>query len=180
MKRTHIVVSYPRSGSHYFQLAWKQKNKKHIQCVRSHKEIQNTLFDNTIIIGLIRDPIEAISSRILITQTHEKFFDTVENATEFAISEYINIYKFIVDRSDFIIDLSDFKKIDKLIDCISDSGSTLIDEDKIVSAINRIPKYSPTFLDHEDYDITVNSLKDYDLSHCYSIYKDAYSKRLVV
>lgn len=181
MSNKHILVSYPRSGSNYFQLAWRQKTKKHIDCIRSSKVLASVhQSDSLSVIGLTRDPIEAIPSRFLITQTHEKFIGTSKDALEFSISEYIKIYKFIIEVSEYIIDLSDFTNIDKIIEHISGLESNPIAVDQINDRISKIHNYSPSFTEHEDYENAKNILKTYDLSECYALYDLAYSKRLVV
>jgi hypothetical protein len=180
-KSKYLIVSYPRSGSNYFQLAWKQKNKQHARCIRTSKTIASIPEDNfLIIIGLIRNPIDAVSSRILISQTHETFFGTEQDARDFAISEYIKIYQFILDKASFIVDLSNFDQIDRIIETISNLDSNPINKDQIVNSINAINNYSSSFVEHKDYEKVKNILKSYDLEACNDLYNRAYQKRLMV
>lgn len=177
----HVVVSYPRSGSNYFQLAWKEKNKEYIGCIRTSEMINSVMDDSSlIVIGLIRNPIESITSRVLISKTHEKFFQKDENAIDFALSEYKAMYQFIVDRADFIVDLSNFDQIDKIIETISKSGHAPINEDNIQNSLNNIKNYSPSFVVHEDYEKVKNVIKSHDLETHDKLYNLAYKKRLMI
>jgi hypothetical protein len=178
MKSDYIIVSYPRSGSNYFELSWKEKNKQHIDCLRSSKlayEIEKD--EKTKIIGLIRNPVEAISSRIIIGKTHEP---TPIIETDFAIEEYIKIYHFIIKNADFIVDISDLDKIDKIIETISGLTSKPINTDVIKEKLNNMSNYSPTFVNNDYYEPTVNILKNTDTELCQALYEIAYAKRLMV
>jgi hypothetical protein len=178
MKSDYIIVSYPRSGSNYFQLSWKEKNKQHIDCLRSSKlayEIEKD--EKTKIIGLIRNPVEAISSRIIIGKTHEP---TPIIEADFAIEEYIKIYHFIIKNADFIVDISDLDKVDKIIETISGLTSEPVNHDRIKDKLNNIPDYSSSFVNHEDYQSTINILQNMDTELCQALYDIAYAKRLMV
>jgi len=181
LKSNHVIVSYPRSGSNYFQLAWKEKNDEYIRCVRTYEMIKPIIENSSlIVIGLIRNPVDSITSRVLIHKTHEKFFKNEQSEIDFALSEYIKIYKFIIDRADFIVDLSSFNQIDKVIETISSSEQTLVNKDNIYSGLNDIQNYSPSFIGHEDYERVRNVIKKQDLETHNSLYNLAYKKRLVV
>jgi hypothetical protein len=179
MKSDYVIVSYPRSGSNYFQLSWKEKNKQHIDCLRSSKLAYKIEKDEkTKIIGLIRTPINAISSRIIIGKTHETAFGKVK--TDFAIEEYIELYHFIIKNADFIVDISDLDKVDKIIETISGLNSEPVNTDRIKEKLDNMSNYSPTFANHEDYESIINILKDIDTELCHALYDIAYAKRLMV
>ncbi len=181
MRSEHLLVSYPRSGSNYFQLAWREKNKQHLECLRTSKLVYELSKENDKkIIGLIRNPIDAIASRVLISNTHENTFGTQEEMIKFSISEYIMIYHFIVKSADYIVDISDLDKIDKVIETISGVLSDPVNNDVIKDKLNQIPDYSTTFLSHEDYEAILNTVKSMDLELCQALYEIAYSKRLMV
>jgi hypothetical protein len=180
-KSKHLIVSYPRSGSNFFQLAWKEKNNEHIQCIRTSQMIKTIEEDNSLkIIGLIRNPIDSITSRILINKTHEKFFEKDETAISFALSEYAKIYQFIIDRADFVVDLSNFDKIDIIIETILNSSSTAADQENIKNSLNNIKNYSPSFISHEDYDSVRKVTESHDLKIQNNLYRLAYRKRMMV
>jgi hypothetical protein len=181
IKTKHILVSYPRSGSNYFQLAWKEKNKQHIECLRSSRLIYKIEKDEKVkIIGLIRNPLEAISSRILMDKTYKNGLNVEDSVIDFSVEEYIKIYKFIINNADFIVDTSELKNVDKLIEFISGISSVQISNDEIKNRLINIPYYSYSFVGHEDYETTVNSLKNVDIELCQVLYHEAYAKRLVV
>jgi hypothetical protein len=177
----HVIVSYPRSGSNYFQLAWKDKNKQHVECLRSSKLIYKiSKNDNKKIIGLIRNPVDAISSRVLIGRTHENTSGTEEDMVKFSISEYIMIYHYIIKNAHFIVDISDLSKVDKLVETISGLQSSPIDQGILQNKLNNIPNYSASFVGHKDYDATIDIVKNMDIELCQALYDIAYSKRLMV
>jgi len=181
LKSNHVIVSYPRSGSNYFQLAWKEKNDEYIRCFRTYEMIKPIIENSSlIVIGLIRNPVDSITSRVLIYKTHEKFFKNEQSEIDFSLSEYIKIYKFIIDRADFIVDLSSFDQIDKVIETISSSEQTLVNKDNIDSGLNNIQNYSPSFIGHEDYERVRNLIKKQDLETHNALYNLAYKKRLMV
>jgi hypothetical protein len=180
-KSKYLIVSYPRSGSNYFQLAWKEKNNEHIQCIRTSQMIKTIAEDSSLkIIGLIRNPIDSITSRILINQTHEKFFKKDETEINFAISEYTKVYQFIIDRADFVVDLSNFDQIDKIIETVLNSSSTAVDQENIKNSLNNIKNYSPSFIGHKNYEDIRKVIESHDLKIHNSLYALAYRKRIVV
>lgn len=177
----HLLISYPRSGSNYFQLAWREKTKQNLDCLRSLKMVYEIPKDNTKkIIGLIRSPIEAITSRVLIFKTYENLFDTEEHVYDFSISEYIKFYHYIIKNSDFIVDNSDLKNIDKLVDTISGLSTDPLDNYIVKNKLRKIPYYSTTFVAHRDYESTYNTISSMDIELCQALYEIAYSKRLMV
>jgi hypothetical protein len=181
MRSEHLLVSYPRSGSNYFQLAWREKTKQHIECLRSSKMVYGISEDNDKkIVGLIRSPIEAITSRILIVKTHEYTAGTEYDVVKFSISEYVKIYHYIVKNADYIVDISDLDKIDKLVETISGVLSDPVDDDVIKDKLKQIPDYSTTFVAHKDYEAILSTVKGMDLELCQALYEIAYSKRLMV
>jgi hypothetical protein len=181
LKSNHIIVSYPRSGSNYFQLAWKEKNDEYIRCIRTYDMVEPIIKNSSlIIIGLIRNPIDSITSRVLIHKTHEKFFKNEQSEIDFALSEYIKMYQFILDRADFIVDISSFDQIDKVIETISNSEQTIVNKNNIDDGLNGIQNYSPSFIGHEDYERVRNVIKKCDLEVHNTLYNLAYKKRLMV
>lgn len=181
LKSRHVIVSYPRSGSNYFQLAWKEKNNEYIRCIRTSEMIKHIVEDSSlIVIGLIRNPIDSITSRILISKTHEKSFEKDESAINFALSEYIKMYEFVINRADFIVDLSNFDKIDKIIETILNSGNTPMNEENIKNSLSNIENYSPSFISHDDYKKFKYIVKNHDLETQNKLYSLAYNKRLMV
>jgi hypothetical protein len=159
-------------------LSWKEKNKQHIDCLRSSKlayEIKKD--EKTKIIGLIRNPVDAISSRIIIKKTHEPS-PIIE--ADFAIEEYIQIYHFIIKNADFIVDISDLDKVDKIIETISGLTSEPVNHDRIKDKLNNMPNYSASFVNNDYYEPTVNILKNMDTELCQALYEIAYAKRLMV
>jgi hypothetical protein len=90
------------------------------------------------------------------------------------------IYHFIVKSADYIVDISDLDKIDKLVETISGVLSDPVNDDVIKDKLNQIPDYSTTFVAHEDYEAISNTLKSMDLELCQALYDISYSKRLMV
>jgi hypothetical protein len=180
LKYQHVLVSYPRSGSNYFQLAWKEKNKESLECIRTSNRLEQ-IQEGKKIIGLIREPLDSISSRFLITETHENNYNlSKEVRVEYAVSEYIKIYEFLNKEAEFLVSILDFVKIDKVINTIYGKNSDPVNQEAIKDKLGRIGKYSTTFVEHENYQMARDLVQQYDLSVCKRLYKDLYQKRLMV
>jgi hypothetical protein len=176
-----VLYSYPRSGSNYFQEAWIQKTQTAIPCFRETKMIKHVLENYELItLALIRDPIESIASRALISVEHEKNDLTLNNYIDYSISEYKKIYQIILDNAKYIININDFDKIDMIIDKIYNKKMIAIDEDLINNNLSKIPKYSPTFKEHDQYEELLQIVGTKDIEECYFLYWAANEKRIMV
>lgn len=181
MINKHILISYPRSGSNYFQLAWKQKTNKYIPCFRTSKHVRHVFSSHDVEkIALIRNPVDSISSSLLIGIVHEDKMLPFEHMVEYSISEYEKIYELILKDADYIIDISDFNKIDKIINYIYKKDLKNTDEDKIINDLNEIKKYSRTFIKNEQYPEIKDIVMKENLEKSVELYNLAYIKRLVV
>jgi hypothetical protein len=177
----YVLYSYPRSGSNYFQEAWIQKTQTAIPCFRETKIIKNILENyNFITLALIRDPIDSIASRTLISIEHEKTKVSLDDFINYSILEYKKIYQIILDNAKYIININDFDKIDMIIDKIYNKKMIAIDEDLINNNLSKIPTYSPTFKEHDQYEELLQIVGTKDIEECYFLYWAANEKRIMV
>jgi hypothetical protein len=109
MSNLPFLVTFPRSGSHYFDELAYQKEKIHIE--KSHSV--DSLFDKNNqkqrkIITIVRDPRDSITSYIANEQSS---FTSTSEKTKIRIhqimSEYILINNFLYEYADYVIDFND-------------------------------------------------------------------------
>jgi hypothetical protein len=106
------LVTFPRSGSHYFDRLIYEKAKFHIE--RSH--IVNHLFDKNNnktrrIITIARDPKESIHSLLAL----HKFLSNQDRQINETLTEYILLYSFLYENADYVIDFKDLVEYPDLV-----------------------------------------------------------------
>ena len=114
MKNIPYLVTYPRSGSHYFDDLVYKEAKIHIK--KSH--FVNLLFDKNnnkkrTILTIARDPKDTINSLIAAeTQDLPKKMNPhfINNKFNKIITSYILLYSFLCDYADYVIDFNDLIK----------------------------------------------------------------------
>lgn len=181
MINKHLLICYPRSGSNYFQIAWTQKTNKHIACFRASKHIKHVIDSPDIEkIAIIRNPIDSIASSLLIGIVHEDRGLSFEEMIKYSIEEYETIYDIILNRADYIIDISDFDDLDKIINYICKKDIGKINKQNITNKLDSMKKYSKTFIDHAEYSNIKEIMMLQNLETCKKLYSLAYEKRLVV
>lgn len=184
MKYIPHLVTYPRSGSHYFdELIYKEIN---IHIEKSHTV--DSLFDKNnkkekAVITIVRDPIDSIASAV--AYEHSKFtsFNWVVSDTRVSqiVTEYILMYNFLYDHADYIIDFNDLvknpeavtKRMLELLE-ISQEDRSLFDRTRNVYA----KEYLPSSQKLPFYD--KNRLDQFNMGLCYFYYNRLLEKRIKV
>jgi hypothetical protein len=176
------LLTYPRSGSHYFDDILYEEEKIHF--TKSH--FLDELFDknnNKIrkIITISRDPVDSISSYVglyngfgLYPVGHEYLFQE-------KITEYVLMYSFLCEHADYVIDFNDLlqhpkpviKKILKLLD-INKNKYNIFDN----NIIPRHENFKPSSKSLPHYDKSM--LDNFDLSLCYYYYYKLLEKKIIV
>jgi c-di-GMP-related signal transduction protein len=173
------LLTYPRSGSHYFDDILYKEAKIHF--TKSH--YLDELFDKNnnkqrAIITIARDPIDSISSYLAI-------FPLDVMGQEFLpaekITEYVLMYSFLCENSDYVIDFNDLIKypesvIKKVLDLlnISEKEYSIFDRNIIPKHKRFIP--SSKSLSHYNKNI----LDDFDIDLCYFYYHKLLEKKVVI
>ena len=170
------LVTYPRSGSHYFDREFYKKAKFHIE--RSH--VVNHLFNKDhgkekIIITIARDPKESILSLISLKQ----FYNFRPEDINELVSNYILIYSFLYEHCDYIIDFNDLVAypeivVDKMMNILN------INENNYTNFVTKTNYDSKNFLESAKgvpvYGDT--ELNDFNLDDCYFYYNRLLSKKV--
>ena len=171
----YVLGSFPRSGTNYFEKAWKQKTGKKIVVFRLSKYIEVLSKQEGLeIISTIREPLSSLVSRTMI-YLHEDSQQPIEQTIDKSVIDYINIYKAIIDGSHHIIDISKFDHLDYIIDDITKKENKKIDKNKINEELDSMDRYSRTFIGHEEYQKILGWVTEYDLTECKDLYWKAYS-----
>lgn len=100
------LITYPRSGSHYFAKLVYEKTMFNIQ--RSHTV--NISFDNNnnktkTIVTIARDPKDSIVS--LIALELGRGFNMTDTRINEIITNYILLYNFLFQEADYVVDFND-------------------------------------------------------------------------
>jgi len=173
-EKTYVLWSYPRSGTNYFERAWKQKTGKNITVFRTpgYADVLSKQ-DNLEIISTIREPFASLVSRTMIYY-HEPAHRPIEETIWYSIESYKKIYTSITNVSDHIIDMSCFDNLDLIIDKITGKENKKINKEQIDRSLDNIGQYSKTFIGHEDYEKFSEWVTKYNISYCKELYSKAY------
>ena len=173
------LLTYPRSGSHYFNDMLYKEAK--INFNKSHYIDQ--LFDKNnnkmrIIITIARDPVETLTSYLALTAINERNHEYIVSER---ITEYVLMYSYLCNNVDYVIDFNDLIKYPK--DLI-EKLLNLLDIDKYHDkSFNRdvIAKYrgfistSKTLAAYQK-----NILDGYNLDSCYFYYNKLLEKKIII
>ena len=172
------VLTYPRSGMHFFIDTLYEMEK--IYFSRSH--FLKELFDKDnnkqrIIITIARDPIDSISSYLAIDNgSLADEFLTIQRETD-----YVLMYAFLCENADYVVDFNDLIKypesvIKKLLSLlnIDKSQYDLFDREKN----EKYKNYIPSSKSLKNYNNIV--LDSYDLELCYYYYYKLLEKKIIL
>lgn len=183
-KQRPYVVTFPRSGSHYFDRVFYKETKLRIET--SHAV--NWLFDKDnnkqrTIITIIRDPKDSIASYIAYEENKLKDsgWHVDDNRINQIITEYILLYSFLYENAEHVIDFNDLiahpeyttKKILALLD-IKEKDIHLFDgyfgdEDAFfIESSKNLPSYNKDILN------------SFNVDACYFYYNRLLTKKIVV
>jgi hypothetical protein len=171
------VLTYPRSGMHFFDDTLYEIEGIHFS--RSH--FLDELFDKNnnkqrVIITIARDPIDSISSYLAIHHGVADIFLTIQR-----ITDYVLMYAFLCENADYVIDFNDLvtypepvvKKILSLLN-IDKNEYSLFNR----GHISKFKNYVPSSKSLKNYD---NSLLDnLDTDLCYFYYNKLLEKKIIL
>jgi len=183
LKELPYLVTFPRSGSHYFdEIIYKETG---INIEKSHAV--NELFDERNqkkrkIITIVRDPKDSIISYRANEQKYFKAEPIRQKVrTHQVLSEYILLHNFLYEHADHIIDFNDLtshpdavvKKI------LKELG---IDEKDYTNSVRVEIKYDEEYVpsSKELASYNENILDDFDMSLCYFYYNKILEKKIVI
>jgi hypothetical protein len=183
MKNIPYLLTYPRSGSHYFDDAIYKEIGIHIE--KSHSVMK--LFDkdsNKIkkIITIVRNPKDSITSYIANqlknTQLNEESLNIKINQL---LTEYIMFYNFLYEYADYIIDFNDLVTntdllIKKVINLLKIEEKDYIFFDRNIHIYSKEYVHSSKILSSYDKDL----LNNFNLDLCYFYYNKILEKKIVI
>jgi hypothetical protein len=177
------LLTFPRSGSHYFdELIYKELG---IHIEKSHSVTE--LFDENNqkkrkIITIVRDPIDVIVSyRASELRNFMADAGTQKRRTDQVMSEYVLLNNFLYEYADYIIDFNDLishpeavtKKIISLLE-IKEEDYKNFNRFQYLYADSYIPS-SKNLLSYNK-----NILDGFDTSLCYFYYNKILEKKIVI
>jgi hypothetical protein len=174
-----ILITYPRSASHYFDKLFYAKTNFYIERCHTVDGIFNKENDKLRkVITIVRDPRDSINSYISL-KAH--FKTDPENVREM-VSEYILLYSFLNDHADYVIDYKDLVEqpevvIDKLVNLMGITKENYVsfannlisyDSKNFISSSKDVPGYGKVNLDY------------YNVNSCYFYYNRLLSKKITI
>ena len=176
------LLTYPRSGSHYFDDILYEKEKIHF--TKSHYLDQ--LFDKDgnkrrKIITIARDPIDSISSYLALNEHRLNSEDEIVFAVKEKIAEYVFMYYFLYDNADHVVDFNDLTTypkpvIKRILDLLNIDKNTYEWFDE--SDIEKYKGFRPSSKSLSSYDRSM--LDDFDLSLCYYYYYKLLENKIII
>jgi hypothetical protein len=177
------LVTFPRSGSHYFEKLIYEKEGINIE--KSHSI--DLLFDENNnkkrkIITIVRDPKDSITSFISLEEQRGRrtlFFQNLR--IHQMMSEYITTNNFLYEYADYVIDFNDLlihpdlviKKIIELLEINKEdykNFNTTKDEYS--------KTYAPSSKNLSSYD--KNILYNFDMGLCYFYYNKMLERKIII
>ena len=184
--KEHIpyLVTFPRSGSHYFDELIYKESGIHIE--KSHTV--NLLFDKNNnkkrkLITIVRDPVESITSYSAYEQSNAgpRPLLAMETRVNQLLTEYILIHNFLYDHADYVIDFNDLVSFPDAVTKKILSLLAISSEDYDFFATSPI-EYSKDYLASSkilsNYDKTLLDKFNFDL--CYFYYKKILEKKIII
>jgi hypothetical protein len=176
------LLTYPRSGSHYFDDMLYEEEKIHF--TKSHYLDQ--LFDSDgnkrrTIITIARDPLDSISSYLAINDYRYSFEDEREFLIKEKIAEYVLMYSFLYYNADYFIDFNDLIKypkpvIKRILGLLNIDKNTYNCFDE--SDIEKYKGFKPSSKSLSSYDRGM--LDGFDLSLCYYYYYKLLENKIII
>jgi hypothetical protein len=183
MKNAPYLVTFPRSGSHYFdELIYKEKG---IHIEKSHSI--DSLFDKDnnkkrTIITIVRDPADSIISYRANEEIQNVSPLSWQNTRIHQImSEYILIHNFLYEHADYIIDFNDLilhpkAVVTKIIELLEIPEEDYKNFDR--SNYPYAKEYVPSSKSLPSYN--KNILEDFDMSLCYFHYNKILERKIII
>ncbi len=184
--KTHIpyLVTFPRSGSHYFdELIYKEAG---IHIEKSHT--LNLLFDKNNnkqrkLITIVRDPVKSITSYSAYEQSNAgpKPLFATETRVNQLLTEYILMHNFLYDYADYVIDFNDLVSNPEAVTKKILSLLAISSEDYDFFATSPM-EYSKDYLASSktlsNYD--KNLLDKFNFDSCYFYYNRILEKKIII
>lgn len=176
------LLTYPRSGSHYFHELFYKKTKMAIG--RSHRVID--VFDHEKnktknIVTIIRDPKETLWSLLALQENYG--YETSQGSIKQGMSDYILFYNFLFEYADYIIDFNDLIKYPNLVIGKVVKGLEIKEQDVSEFDIEEYKKvvgyrYIPSSKKLSEYD--EKSFESFNLGLCYYEYEKLLTKKIII
>jgi len=137
-----MILTYPRSGSSYLQQLIKQKlydpNSPDEILIPKTNSISDT--GDSKIISIARCPYRIMHSLVALVLTFPespKFkFESEDGVYRFPANEYINLYQYMIDKADIIIDYDDLvSRPDEVIDYLAKEMSLEVRDAEYVNQL---------------------------------------------
>jgi hypothetical protein len=178
------LVTFPRTGSHYFNdLIYKELN---INIEKSHSV--TSIFDKNnnkkkTVITIVRDPKDSITSYVTLekTQYSPNAITLPDKRIDQILTEYITIHDFLYKHADIVIDFNDLvshpdsviKKIISLLE-IKEEDYKFFSKNKLEYA----KEYCPSSKSLSGYKDTL--LENFNIDLCYFYYNRILEKKIIV
>lgn len=173
------LITFPRSGSHFFAKLIKEKTMFNLQ--RSHTV--NIAFDNNnnktkTIVTIVRDPKDTITSLIALESGNG--YDITNDRINDIITQYILFYSFLFQESDYVIDFKDLTTypdtvVNKMLELLEiDKESYIKYPDDVCYDAQGLAKKSSKSIPIYN---SIN-LDDFNISLCYLYYNKLLSKAI--
>jgi hypothetical protein len=171
------VLTYPRSGMHFFDDTLYKMEKIHFS--RSH--FLDELFDKNnnkqrVIVTIARDPIDSISSYLAIHNGAADEFLIIQR-----ITDYVLMYAFLYEHADYVVDFNDLVEYPEAV--VKKILSLLNIDKNTYDSFNRghIPKFenyitSSKSLQHYDKGL----LNNFDTDLCHYYYNKLLEKKIII
>lgn len=164
-----IILTFPRSGSHYLRALMSQKLTIKAEYSHEAKDAKG------IVITIARDPRDSLQSSIAMM----KEFNREEKVPD-GIHYYTDLYRFLYNRANIVIDYNTLiTDPDKVINCLSDVLTKPIIETTYVDNIkDDLPgNYLVTSTTSNHY--KKDHLRTFNLNSAYSAYNLLLSRKIV-
>lgn len=179
MQETPVILCTPRVASRFFSAALQRKTGINIEGTKTHDPNHNFLSTDAII-GIIRDPLDAITSEVAMVQFLKDIPEDHINIDIF-IDRYVNVTKKIIEKSRVILVYEDMVKdidnsVEKVISKVN-IGTILNPEyEPFVPIEDRIDKdngYLVSSKTNKNYENLYKKVSTYNLTEANALYKVA-------
>ncbi len=178
----NCVFGYPRSGTNFLTLSYNNGSNGKVHNVHDLELFSGNSYGN--VFSPIRNPLDSIVS-FSIAYNYNENNKTIADFKDllYPIEAYKNNYASILKNNNIIFKLEDFKNINKIVKFMCDKtgdhfyGSVNLEivnhQLKVIETSMKKDYFRKSFVDNPLYDEVFKYYKDFDLTDCIELYKEA-------
>jgi hypothetical protein len=162
----HVLLTFPRTGSHYLQQLIYQKTDLFIEKTHHISEV-----NNRFIISVVRSPDQTFRS---LATMNKHFSSNKDIGVGLPLEDYVSFHKYLIDNSAILIDYEDLVSApDKVVKAVAKRLNLEVNDMEYQDVLVDQPHYQHLVSSRMSEEYDKIDLSKFDLFACNMIYADA-------